>query len=262
MADLPPLRYGKVVGRFLANVADGPDINDTPEFPPLAGTLTFTAEAPKILVAGGQPAPATYVQLPKYYECSLDEFGYITWRGQHGVRLVAPGPETNPAEWTWRVSFALTYEGERVPLDAFSFTVPEYIPGPDSGDPDTGSVGLVDLTLVSPVPASTGNAVVRGPRGEGIRVDRQVATYAGLPATPPEGDGAQYVVAADRLLYVWHTTGGWMANGQGVVIRGPAGTTDWAGITGKPSTFPPDVHTHPATDISDSTTVGRAEVKA
>ncbi|WP_143861458.1 hypothetical protein [Nocardia amikacinitolerans] len=148
------------------------------------------------------------------------------------MRLVAANADTNPSEWTWRVSFELYYEGERVPLDAFSFTVPEYIEGPDPEDPDTGSVGLVDLTLVSPVPASPGNAVVRGERGEGLQIDRQVATYGDLPATPPEGDGAQYVVVADRLLYVYRTGDGWMPNGQGVVIRGPQGDEGPIGDTG------------------------------
>lgn len=162
MAELPPLKYGKVVGRFLANIADGPDINDLPEFVPLVGTITFTAEVPKVLVATATPKPATFVQLPDHYVCSLDEFGYITWRGQPGVRLVAPTAVANPNSWTWRVSFDLSYDGKRVPMDSFSFEVPEYIPGPNPADPDTGSVGLVDLALVSPVPGSTGNAVVRG----------------------------------------------------------------------------------------------------
>lgn len=232
MADLPPLVYGKVVGRFLANVADGPDIDDTPEFPPLSGTVTFTAEAPKILVADGAPAPATYVQLPKHYVVSLDEFGYLTWRGDRGVRLVAPSTDTNPSDWTWRVSFDLEYDGDPVPIAPFSFEVPEYIAGPDPEDPDTGSSGLVDLTVVSPVPASVGEAVVRGPQGEGIQVDRRVATYGDLPTTPPEGDGAQYVVAADFMLYVYRTGTGWMAEGQGVVIRGPQGVTGATGATG------------------------------
>jgi hypothetical protein len=153
MVDLAPLKYGKVVGRFLANVIDGPDIDDLPEFEALTGTVTFTAEASKILVAGAQPAPATYVQLPKHYECQLNRHGYLTWRGMQGVRLVAPSSATNPSEWTWRVSFDLYYEGDPVPLESFSFVVPEYVPGPDPKEPDVASTGLVDLTLVSPVPA-------------------------------------------------------------------------------------------------------------
>lgn len=163
MATLEPLKYGRVVGRFLANIADGPDIEDLPEFPPLQGTLTFTAGAEKVLVATAEPRPATYVQLPQYYKVSLDEFGYITWRGEHGVKLVAPTEDTtNPSAWTWKVTFDLNYEGTPVPIAPFSFNVPEYEPGPDPENPDEGSSGLVDLTLASPVPASNGEAVVRG----------------------------------------------------------------------------------------------------
>ncbi|WP_067819474.1 hypothetical protein [Nocardia inohanensis] len=279
MADLPPLKYGKVVGRFLANIADGPDLGDLPEFLPMTGTVTFSADAPKILVAQAQPSPATYVQLPQHYECQLDEFGYLTWRGQRGVRLVAPSEATNPKDWTWRVSFDLSYDGDRIPMESFSFAVPEYVPGADVNNPDAGSTGLVDLTLVSPVPATTGSGIVRGERGAGLQVDGQVATYGALPAAPKEG--AQYVVKADGLLYVFHAAaGGWTPNGQGIVIRGPAGTTDWAGITGKPATFAPVIgststtavagndprltdartpttHTHTVAQISDATAFGR-----
>ncbi|MFD4459789.1 hypothetical protein [Nocardia sp. NPDC058480] len=281
MADLPPLEYGKVVGRFLANTIDGPDIDDLPEFSPLSGTVTFTADAPKVLVAGAQPHPATYVQLPKHYECQLDEFGYLTWRGRRGVRLVAPNADTNPSDWTWRVSFELDYDGDRIQLAPYNFHVPAYVPGPDPNDPDVGSAGLIDLTLVSPVPASAGNAVVVGPRGEGLRIDGQVETYTQLPVTPTEG--FQYIVKADGLLYIYHgAAGGWTPDGQGIVIRG---ATDWAGIGDKPATFPPTIgstpstavagndprlsdartptpHTHPAVQIADSTAVGRSVLTA
>ncbi|MEV0760208.1 hypothetical protein [Nocardia sp. NPDC050435] len=280
MADLPPLKYGKVVGRFLANIVDGPDIDDLPEFPPLTGTVTFTAGAPKVLVAQAQPAPATYVQLPEHHECHLDESGYLSWRGGRGVRLVAPSPATNPTDWTWRVSFDLWFDGRRIPMDAFDFELPEYVPGIDPADPDSGSTGLVDLTLVSPVPGSGGTGVVAGPRGDGLRIDGQVATYSALPAGV--GEGAQYVVRADGLLYVFHAAaGGWPATGQGIVIRGPAGSSKWADIVGKPETFAPIIgpgataavagddprlhnprtpvaHSHSAAALSDVTDLGRA----
>lgn len=278
MADLPPLVYGKVVGRFLANVIDGPDLGDLPEFPPLSGTITFAADAPKVLVAGAQPAPATYVQLPQHYECQLDEFGYLTWRGKRGVRLVAPSAATNPSEWTWRVSFDLSYDGERIPMDSFSFHVLPYVAGPDPVDPDVASTGLVDLTLVAPVPSTSGSAVVVGPAGHGIQIDGQVETYGTLPSSPP--DGSQYIVKSDGLLYIYRTGAGWTPNGQGIVVRGPAGTTVWSGISGKPTTFPPTIgdtattavagddprltnartpvsHTHPISQLTGtSTTVG------
>lgn len=162
MSDLPPVKFGRVVARFLANTADGPDINDSPEFPPLTGSVKFTAGAPKILVYEAQPDPATVVQLPDYYIASLDEFGYLTWRGQRGIKLVAPTAEVNPMGWTWKVEFDLAFEGTKVAIAPFWFDVPEYVPGPDPENPDVDSSGLVDLAKVSPVPASNGEAVVRG----------------------------------------------------------------------------------------------------
>lgn len=331
MAELLPLVYGKVVGRFLANIADGPDIGTTPEFAPLSGTVTFTAEAPKVLVADAVPDPATYVQLPQHYQCSLDEFGYVTWRGQRGVRLVAPNEDTNPTNWTWRVSFDLEYEGDPVPMASYNFEVPEYEPGPNPADPDTGSVGLVDLALVSPVPASNGEAVVRGLSV--VDVDRvgtalvfrldngetldpvdlpeiQDVLDAKADAEAAKDDAVQAKGDAEALVNSFELVAGTITTGApgdpaSVSVTGPGpvwtlnatlpkgdtgatgapGSNAWGSITGKPSTFPPTIgpgagdavagndprladartptsHTHPATGISDSTTVGRALITA
>ncbi|MFB8031339.1 hypothetical protein, partial [Streptomyces sp. NPDC055990] len=329
MASLDPLKYGKVVGRFLANISDGPDIEDLPEFPPLQGTLTFTAGAPKVLVATAEPKPATYVQLPEYYKVSLDEFGYITWRGERGVKLVAPTEDTtNPSGWTWKVTFDLNYEGTPVPIAPFAFNVPEYIPGPDEEDPDEDSEGLVDLTLASPVPASNGEAVVRGlsvvdvelignalefildngehldpvtiPQIEAAQ-DAADAAAASETAAETAASDAQAAVNSFDLSIGDVTTvpngtpadatvsGGPPAWTLNLVLpagpEGPAGSNDWDEITDKPTTFPPTIgsgagdavagndtrltdartptsHTHPASQISDSTSVGRSVLTA
>lgn len=160
---LSPLKYGKVVGRLLAGIIDSPDVGVMPDFPPLEGRVTFTAEVPKFLVPDASP-PATVAPLSGgLYTCVLDDEGFLTWRGTRGVYLAAPVPGTmNPDSWTWRVDFDLSYLGTPVPMEPFRINVPEYVAGPDPEDPDTGSTGLVDLTLVSPVPSSEGNAVVRG----------------------------------------------------------------------------------------------------
>ena len=42
---------------------------------------------------------------------------------------------------------------------------------------------------------------------------------------------------------------------------GPPGTTTWAGITDKPSTFPPSTHTHRKAEISDLPTVSELDSK-
>ena len=53
-------------------------------------------------------------------------------------------------------------------------------------------------------------------------------------------------------------------NGNVAVAGGGGGgtSTAWADITGKPSTFPPETHTHTAAQVSDATTVGRNVMKA
>lgn len=43
---------------------------------------------------------------------------------------------------------------------------------------------------------------------------------------------------------------------------GGGGPVAWGDVTGKPSTFPPEAHTHPASAISDSTSPGRAILTA
>lgn len=327
MAALDPLKYGKVVGRFLGNISDGPDIEDLPEFPPLSGTLTFTAQAPKILVATAQPDPATYVQLPQHYKVSLDEFGYITWRGERGVRLVAPTADTtNPSDWTWRVTFDLNYEGTPVNITPFNFLVPEYVPGPDPGDPDVGSSGLVDLTLASPVPASNGEAVVRGLSIVGVTLvgdalvfeldngedldpvtvpQIEAATTAAAAAAASEtaaetaATDAAAAVNSFGLTVGTVTTGAPGAPASANVFGGPpAWTLDLTlpkGDTGEQGPPAPDatdtvkgiiqlagdlagtaeaptvpglagkantVHTHVATDITDSTVTGRSVLTA
>lgn len=175
---LSPLVYGKVVGRLLAGIIDSPDIGEIPDFPPLEGRVTFTAAVPKFLVPLAEP-PATVVPLTNdLYTCVLDDEGFLTWRGKRGVYLAAPLSGTmNPAGWTWTASFDLTYLGTPVRTPSFSFEVPEYTPGPDEDEPDTGSVGLVDLTIVSPVPSSAGNAVTQGVSLVSVAIDGNELTF-------------------------------------------------------------------------------------
>ncbi|MBF6399797.1 hypothetical protein IU438_28925 [Nocardia cyriacigeorgica] len=323
MADLAPLKHGKVVGRFLANIADGPDIGDTPEFAPLSGTVRFTAAPEKILAPSAQPDPATFVQLPQHYVCSLDQFGYISWRNMRGVRLVAPTAEVNPTGWTWRVDFDLSYEGERVPMSPFWFEVPEYVPGPDPENPDEGSSGLVDLALASPVPASNGEAVVRGlsvvdvdlvgtalvfrlDNGEQldpvtvpqIAAAQDAADAAATSATAADQSADAAAAAVNSFgLSVGNVTtvptgqpatasvyGGppaWFldlglpqgavgppapdatASVKGLVqlagdLGGTAAAPTVPGLAGKAAA----VHTHPATDIEDSSAIGRSVLTA
>lgn len=69
-----------------------------------------------------------------------------------------------------------------------------------------------------------------GPKGDGFRIDVVVATYAALPVSPGASGYAAFV-QADGKLYIWSGSA-WPADGNGALIRGPAGPTGAAGPTG------------------------------
>ena len=168
MATLQPVRYGKVVGRLVNIIADGPDEDEFPisggypDAVPMTGRVTFTARASRVLVTGAEPAPVTVFSAP--VTAQLDENGYLTHNGKRGVFLLAPSVETNPPEWTYTVKYDLQdYEGNAV-THIFDMEIVEYEPGPNPADPDAGSTA-VDLTVVTPVSPAPGQAVVVGPPG-------------------------------------------------------------------------------------------------
>lgn len=108
----------------------------------------------------------------------------------------------------------------------------------------------------------TGATGPKGDTGTGLQLSGTVPAYANLPGGLSAGDaGDAYIVEADGLLYIWSGTA-WPADGAGFELQGaegpqgpqgdpgPAGTTTWAGITDKPSTFTPSAHTHAAGDVT------------
>ncbi|WP_395705258.1 hypothetical protein [Rhodococcus ruber] len=171
MGTLQPAKYGKVVGRLLAVVGDGPDEDEFPvaggypDAVPLQGSVTFTPRASTILVAGATPSPVT--AFPAAITAQLDENGYLTLNGKRGVFLLCPGPETNPTSFTYRVRYSLTLDGKPVAAPEFDIEIVEYVPGATPGDPDTGSTA-VDLAVVTPVVQSPGVAITRGPAGDSV----------------------------------------------------------------------------------------------
>lgn len=191
MATLQPARYGKVVGRLLNIVADGPDEDEHPisggypDAVPMTGSVTFTARAARVLVAGAEPAPVTLFSAP--ITAQLDENGYLTHNGKRGVFLLAPSPETNPPAWTYTVKYDLQdAEGNSV-THTFDMEVVEYVPGPNPANPDAGSTA-VDLTIVTPVLPAPGQPTVVGPKGDTI-VDITLS-----------GDGSALVFHMQRVL--------------------------------------------------------------
>lgn len=171
MATLQPVRYGKVVGRLVNIIADGPDEDEFPisggypDAVPMTGRVTFTARASRVLVVGAEPSPVTVFSAP--VTAQLDENGYLTHNGKRGVFLLAPSVETNPPEWTYTVKYDLQdYEGNAV-THIFDMEIVEYEPGPNPADPDAGSTA-VDLTVVTPVNPAPGQPTVVGPQGDTI----------------------------------------------------------------------------------------------
>lgn len=171
MATLQPAKYGKVIGRLLAVVADGPDEDEYPisgGFPdavPVAGSVTFTPRATQILVPLATPSPVTAFPTP--ITAQLDQNGYLTHNGKKGVFLLCPSSATNPPAFTYSVSYNLTLDGAVIGSTKFDLEMVEYVPGPNPSDPDIGSTA-VDLTLVTPVYPTPGTPVVRGPKGDSI----------------------------------------------------------------------------------------------
>ena len=172
MGTLQPAKYGKVVGRLLAVVGDGPDEDEYPTaggYPdavPLTGTVTFTPRASRLLAPGALPDPV--MAFATSIEAQLDESGYLTLNGKRGLFLLCPSSDVNPPDFTYRVRFNLQLNGLPIAAsDIEDLELVEYVPGPDLGNPDEGSTA-VDLAVAAPVLPSTGTPVVRGPAGDGV----------------------------------------------------------------------------------------------
>ncbi len=171
MGTLQPAKYGKVIGRLLAVVGDGPDEDEYPvaggypDARPLAGSVTFTPRVSTILVAGAQPDPVTAFAHP--VTAQLDENGYLTLNGKKGVFLLCPSAETNPSFFTYSVRYNVTLDERPVSAPTFDIELVEYVPGPDPDDPDEGSTAI-NLTLVTPAQPSGGTPIVRGPAGDSV----------------------------------------------------------------------------------------------
>lgn len=112
--------------------------------------------------------------------------------------------------------------------------------------------GLV-LTLTSPTSLiESAQDAAAAAQAAQVAAENAEALAAAAPALLPGGgeDGDVLVRQGDR-------TGVWAP-----APSGGGGLQTWSTLPGKPPTFPPDPHTHPASAISDATSVGQAVVKA
>lgn len=178
----------RIVGRFLAVVADTADDADTsPDHVPLGGTITLTPSVSSILRT--QPEPATFVMTP--IVATLDSTGYLSHLGSRGISVLAPDATTNPTSWTYKVTPTLTLNGKLVQYPSWNI---EVSPG-----------ATVDLALEAPVPAVTGTPITRGVGVQKARnvngalvltlTDGNDLPAVPLPAGPmgPQGDGVRAI---------------------------------------------------------------------
>jgi hypothetical protein len=91
--------------------------------------------------------------IPEPVVCTLDSDGYLTYESQQYVSLLATNDTSiNPTNFTYTVSFNLTDpSGNSVSISPFSIEVPANT--------------TVDLTSLTPVPASGGTFYTQGPAG-------------------------------------------------------------------------------------------------
>lgn len=182
--------YGYVVGQFLLAVGDSSDVDNKPDgVAPEGLTITFTPEPQWLLNVSAIANPVTI--LPSEIVCTVDNEGYLLDPDlNRGVYLIATDdPDLNPTDWNYTVTFRSPDRPRRV----FNINVP------------IGSV--TDLTTVTPVAGSIGNAVVRGevgPPGPPVDLQGHVADASALPTTAVKGQA--WITDDDGHLHVWNNT--------------------------------------------------------
>lgn len=146
------LTYAQVTGRFLAAIPDSTnDVDTNPDLVPLFGSVTFTP-SPNSLLANVSSTPVTIV--PKPITVFLDSNGDLSYDGTAGVTLIATDGDTNPTGFTYKVSFNLMLEGNKIPYESFNIAAP-------------GGV-TTDLSVVAPVASSGGVFITRGEAGVSV----------------------------------------------------------------------------------------------
>lgn len=117
-------------------------------------------------------------------------------------------------------------------------------PGPKGADGDPGPAGPAGP---KGDPGDTGPQGIQGVQG----VQGEPGPAGADGAAGADGDSAYAVAVANGFV---GTEAEWLASLVGpkgdTGDAGPAGTTTWAGITDKPSTFPPSAHSHTTSEVS------------
>lgn len=206
---------GKVAGRFIVGVADGPDPDDEPDALPARGKITFTSSVPYLPSPTAAPSPATVLKVPII--AVLDDEGFLctpdpadpSKAGQRGIRLIATDdPDLSVQGWTWTVTYAFeAVNGVRPSIQSHAMALP------------AGAV--VDLTSVVKVPSSTGigteqaealvsaaqAAAAEASLAASLAADAAQATDTGVATLVSEGTATSAALAARYVIRrVWDGT--------------------------------------------------------
>lgn len=190
---------GRITGRFIIGVADGPDPDDEPDMIPAAGTITFTASVPYLPNPTATPTPVTILKTSIIGV--LDAEGYLCApsatdplkAGNRGIRLIATDdPDLSVQDWTWTVNYTFgNVNGVTPRIATHSMALP--------------SDATIDLTTVVKVPSSTGIGTeqaeaLAAAAAESARIASEAAqaTDAGV-ASLLAGDGATANLFADKV---------------------------------------------------------------
>ena len=209
-----PVDFGTVRGRFTTFVMDGNDPVNDPDLVPLAGTVKFTLNVPKLVQVGATPAPLVIASTP--FVAVLDAEGYLSTPDSVGaasypvVNLVAnDDTDLNPYNTTYSVEYSLRLGTTPIPLASHTIFVPSggsvdlanFIP--PSSAPAIGTaqaealLALAVRTINGVGPDSAGNVVVSGGGGGGGSVNW--VDIVGTPSTfaPIIGSGPTQAVAGN-----------------------------------------------------------------
>lgn len=177
---------GRVEGRYIADVIDGPDPDQEPDAVPAQGRLVFTKSVAYLPNPTAQPAPVTIMQVP--IVGVLDGEGYLCTPAPgtldplyRGVKLIATDdPDIAVQNWTWDVTYIFEpFNGHKLAIPAHGFALP-------SGE-------TVDLTKVAKVPSSPGYSL---PQAEAAVLRAEAAALASSE------EAALALLAAERAEQV------------------------------------------------------------
>ena len=202
---------GLVVGRLVRAVIDNIDLGDEPDVQPIQGaTIELSPGIAMAKHLGSDPDPVTIFF--ETIKASTDEEGYLvnTKTGERGIRLVA----TNDDDLVPALGYyTVTWYGSGIQKATWRIAVPE------------GST--IDLTLAAPVPASPAIAIAEW---QSIRNEVLAARDVAVDAVGSIGMPSEEVLGAFIGAYL---------DSNSITTN-----TSWGNVTGKPSTFPPNAHTH------------------